>query len=811
MIKNYFKTAFRQLWRNKFFSLLTMLGLSIGISAALVISLIVYYEFSFDMFLPDKERIYRVVIDANFNGVEGHSVGVPAPLGSAISTELTGVEQTVPVFQFQGDATAYVRVDEDITDKPGEFKKQQQIVFTNNDYFRLLDYNWIAGEHSAAIGQPYTVVLTESRARLYFPTLPPAEAIGRQLTYNDLAVTVSGIVRDLDQPTDFTGKEFIAVATIEASPLKDNFMMAVWDDWMAYSQLYIKLEEGHTAIAIQKQLNTLYRSHNTVSGRDITLTLQPLHDVHFNPRYPNIGGRIAEKSTLYGLMTAAAFLLLLGSINFINLTTAQASQRAKEIGIRKTLGSSKTQLIYQFLGETVLVTVISTLFSILLVPLILRLFAAFVPPGLNAGFMMQPGYLALLALLVLVVGVLSGCYPALILSRYRPTAILRNPVSSRTGQSRQATIRQTLTVSQFTVAQFFILATVIVTKQIDYSLQADMGFDKEAVIKFDTPREQEQKRTALLHAIQSIPSIEQVSTGFLAPADQGMSFTNVSYHNGKEELKPTTQIRWGDENYLDVYRIELVAGRNVLPGDSTRELLVNEQFVKAIGFQHPEAALGVSLNWNGQPVPIVGVMKDFHHQSTRSMIGPLLFEKNSGPTFHVRLKPNGDGQFWRDALAQIHKAYGQAYPGEDFNYQFVDEMVAQFYEREQATAGLLGWAMSLSILISCLGLLGLATYTVNVRTKEIGIRKVLGATVTGIVRLLSGDVVKLVLIAIVIASPIAWWAMNKWLEDFAYRIEIQWWMFAGAGLAAVLIALATVSWQAIRAALANPVDSLRDE
>ncbi|SEL53850.1 ABC transporter permease [Parapedobacter koreensis] len=811
MIKNYFKTAFRQLWRNKFRSLLTMLGLAIGISAALVISLIVYYEFSFDTFLPDKERIYRVVIDANFNGVEGHSVGVPAPLGNAIPTELTGVERTVPVFQFQGDATAQVRVEGDQSSEPRTFKKQRQVVFTNNDYFQLLAYDWIGGEPSATVGQPYTVVLTESRAGLYFPTLSPIEVIGKQLTYNDLTVTVSGIVRDLDKPTDFSGKEFISLATIDASPLKDNFMMDVWNDWMAYSQLYIKLEADHTAAAIQTQLNTLYRSHNTASGKDITLTLQPLWDIHFNPHYPSVGGRIAEKSTLYGLLTAAAFLLLLGCINFINLTTAQASQRAKEIGIRKTLGSSKTQLIQQFLGETVLITSIATVFSILLVPLILHLFATHIPPGLGADFMGQPGYLVLLSLLVLTVGFLSGCYPALVLSRYRPTETLKNQVSSRTGQSRQATIRQTLTVSQFTVAQFFILATFIVTQQINYSLDADMGFDKEAVIKFDTPRDQEQKRTALLHTIQSLSGVELASSGFLAPADQGMSFTNVSYHNGKEELKPTTQIRWGDENYLNVYRIELLAGRNVLPGDSTKELLVNEQFTKAIGFQRPEEALGVSLNWNGRTVPIVGVMKDFHHQSTRALISPLLFERNSGSTFHVRLKPNRDGQSWSDALTQIQKAYGQAFPGEEFNYQFVDEMVAQFYEREQATAGLLAWAMSLSILISCLGLLGLAMYTVNARTKEIGIRKVLGATVTSIVRLLSKDVVKLVLIAIVIASPIAWWAMNQWLEDFAYRIEIQWWMFVGAGLAAVVIALLTVGGQAIRAAMANPVDSLRDE
>lgn len=812
MIRNFFLTTYRHLWRNKLFTILNMLGLCIGISSAVVISLIVYYEFSFDTFQPDHDQIYRIVIDANFNGVEGHSVGVPAPLGNAIPNALTGVEQTVPVFQYQGDATIYVRIDGDNASKPLLFKKQKNVVFTNNDYFRLLGYEWISGQRSRALAQPFTVVLTQSRAQLYFPDLSPVEVIGKQLTYNDMALTVSGIVADLDKPTDFTGKEFISLATIEASSLKDNFMMGVWDDWMTYSQLFVKLSTNQSAAAFQTQLNALYRQHNTESGKDITLTLQPLHDIHFNRLYPSIGGRIAQKTTLYGLIAVAAFLLLLGCINFINLTTAQASQRAKEIGIRKTMGSSKMQLIQQFMGETLLMTGAATFLSVLSIPLILRLFAEFIPDGLTADFIFQPGYLLVLLLLVAVVSFLSGCYPALILSGFTPTSVLRNQVSGLTGQTRHAGVRKILTISQFAIAQFFILATLIVSQQISYSIDSDMGFDTGAVFKFDTPRDTvETKSTQLLHTVQSLPGVELASTGFYAPADLGMSFTTVSFHNGIEELKPTTQIRWGDEHYLDVYGIKLVAGRNILPGEATNELLVNEQFVKEIGFQRPEEALGKFLNWNGNAVPIVGIMKDFHHQSTRSSIMPLLFQKNNGSTFHVRLKPNREGQSWSHAIAQIQKAYHSLYPDEDFNYQFVDEMISQFYEHEQATASLLTWAMSLSILISCLGLLGLATYTINTRGKEIGIRKVLGATVGSIVQLLSKDFVKLVVIALVIASPIAWWAMNKWLADFAYRIDIQWWMFAGAGLAAIVIAALTVSAQAIRAAMANPVDSLRDE
>lgn len=811
MFKHFITTTLRHLWRNKFFTALNMLGLSIGISAALVIGLIVHYEYSFDTFQPDRDRIYRIVIDANLNGISGHSVGVPAPLGNAISNGLTGIEQTVPVFQFPGDATANVKIHTDNSSKPKVFKKQRDIVFTNGEYFRLMGYRWVGPEPAEVLKEPFTVVLTESRSRLYFPGITAAEAVGRQLSYNDMTFTVCGIVRDLDQPTDFRGREFASLATIEGTPLNDQFMMDVWNDWMAYSQLFVKLLDGTAAATIQSRLNALYRGHNTDNGRDITLKLQPLHDIHFNPHYPSIGGRIAQRSTLYGLIAVATFLLLLGCINFINLTTARAALRAKEIGVRKTVGSTKAQLVRQFLGETLLVTVATTLLSLLLVPIVLQLFSPYVPEGLTADFLFRPRYLVLLPLFVLAVAFLSGCYPALILSRYVPTAVLKNQLSRSSGQTRHAGIRKALTISQFAIAQFFIMATLIVSKQIDYSVHSDLGFDKTAVFKFDMPTGAETRRAQLLRAVQAIPEVELASTGFLAPADRGMSFTNVSYHNGTTELKPTVQIRWGDENYLGVYGIELIAGRNILPGDSTKELLINAQFAREIGFEHPEQALGQVLDWNGSAVPVVGIMADFHHQSTRSPVMPVLFGKGPGSTLHVRLKPNLDGRSWSRAIAATQKAYHEAYPAEDFNYQFVDEMIAQFYEREQATANLLAWAMGLSIVISCLGLLGLATFSIQTRTKEIGIRKVLGATLSGITVLLSKEFVKLVLIAVLVASPIAWWAMNTWLDDFAYRVEIQWWMFALAGLAAVAIALLTVSWQAIRAAVANPVDSLRDE
>lgn len=818
MLKNYLKTAFRNFWRNKTFSAINILGLSIGVSAALVIFLIVHYEFSYDHFEKDGDRIYRVVLDAKFNGTEGHSAAVPAPLGGLLANKATGIEETVPVMQFQGDATAKVTVIRD-GDKPVVLKKQPAIVFTNTQYFRLLHYEWVAGSQQIALKEPFAVVLTESRAQQYFPNMPAAAIMGRQISYNDMiTATVSGIVKDLNRQTAFNCSEFISFPTIAETRLQHDFMMNVWDDWMAYSQLYIKLSKGNTAERTEAQLKRLLINNKDINKdtyKTIAFHLQPLHDIHFNNNYQGVGQRIAHLPTLYGLLAVAAFLLLLGCINFINLTTAYASHRAKEIGIRKIIGSSKKQLIVQFLSETLFITIIATLLSVALTPLLLKMFENFIPPGLRFNLIQQPAMILFLFLLTIVVSFLSGLYPALVLSGYKPVLVLKNQAFTSSAQTRSAWIRKTLTVSQFVIAQFFVIVTIMVSKQINYSLHADMGFNSEAVLTFDQPRDTVPTHTSqLLSEIKAIPGIAVSSTGFFAPADKGVAFTNIALNNGKEEVKPqqNVQIRWGDADYIKVYSIKLLAGRNVQQSDTIKEFLVNESYAHALGFQHPEDILNKYLQWNGKSVPIVGVMQDFHDQSMRSFISPVVFGGGKGSTFHIKLAPNNeDGSLWRNTIAAMQKAYKQMYPEEDFNYTFLDDKIAAFYEREKNTASLLQWAMGLSVFISCLGLLGLAMYTTSTRTKEIGIRKILGASVTGIVSILSKEFVWLVLIAFLLAAPLSWWATYNWLKDFAYRTDMSWWIFVVCGLAMIIVAFVTLSVQIIKAAIANPVKSLRTE
>ncbi len=602
MLYNYLKIALRNLLRHKVFSFINVLGLSIGISTSLIIFLMARYEFSYDTF-ENADRIYRVVMDLKFNGEEGHSAGVPAPLSQAIQEEVSGVESTVPIMQFQGDATAKITILRKGTIPPIILKKQTGIVFTNPQYFSLLPYQWLAGSSATALQNPFQVVLTQSRAKQYFPALTSNDIIGKQIRYNDdFTATVSGIVQDLKQTTSLDAVEFISFATIAETHLQDNFMMTVWNDWMAYSQVYVKLAKNSNAAHTENQLSALLNKYNKDAnknaGNSMRFHLQPLPDVHFNSLYGGFNQRLANKPILFGLFAVAAFLLLLACINFINLTTANSAQRAKEIGIRKTMGSSRKQLIIQFLGETFVLTVIACLVSFVIAPVLLKLFSDFIPPGLPFSSLWQSSIILFLGLLALGVSLLAGFYPAFILSGYQPVKVLKAQSARNGNETRQVWIRKSLTVSQFVIAQVFVIATLIVSKQINYAVHTELGFNKDGVITFSLPRDTVTiHRQQLLNEINAIAAVEIASSGFLAPIEEGAAFTSLFYAP-KPEIKEPVQIRWGDPNYIQVYKIKLVAGRNIRASDSITEFLINATYAKLLGFQNPAEAIGQQLTFN---------------------------------------------------------------------------------------------------------------------------------------------------------------------------------------------------------------------
>lgn len=817
MFKNYFKTATRTLLKNKVFTLINIIGLAIGISAAIVIYLVVMYDFGFDKAHPNGDRIYRVVSNFDFKGQLGYSSGAPAPLGKSIRRELPGITQTVPFSIYGSDVNVNIPKTGSVSTS---FTKQNQLIVTDGSYFKLFKYQWLAGTAQLAFKNPNQVVLTASRAKLYFPGVSYADVLGRQVIYNDtVKMAVSGVVQDLEQNTDFTFHDFISVPN---GDYHNNLGVDDWNNTSGSDQLFIQLSNNASKETLLKQISNVYYRHTADKkySRSQSFYLQPLTDIHFNSLYGAFNQRLANKNVLYGLLGVATFLLLLGCINFINLNTAQSTQRAKEIGIRKTIGGTRKQLIGQFLTETFMLTLAATLLSAVLVYFLIKLFAGFIPEGVTYQTMFTPAVGIFIVVLMVSITLLSGLYPAMIMSGYQPVQIIKNQRGAINGKGNNHYLRKGLTVAQFVIAQVFVMGTLLVSSQLHYILNKDLGFKKDAVLYINTPYSQmnTDSRQVFANKLAAIPQIAQISMGSSPPASEGAMSTHMSYKEGKKNFDGVVFLKYGDENFFNVYGLKMLAGRSPLLRDSTSGIVINETYAKELGFTNPADAVGKTIanNGNNEAVQIIGVVHDFNQNSLHMPIVPIAITcsglPNYNTTIHIALKPQTEGtRSWATALSQMEKAWKAVYPNQEFKYQFVDDSIAKFYTTEQNTAKLLNWATGLSVLISCLGLLGLAIYTTNQRTKEIGVRKVMGATVSQIVSMLSLDFVKLIIMAFVIAAPIAWYAMNQWLQNFAYHAQISVWLFAGTVASTIMVALLSMSLQTVKAAIANPVNSLRSE
>ncbi len=823
MFKTYLKTALRHFSKHKLFTLINISGLSVGLAAALVIYLIVHFSFTFDKFHTDGNRIYRIVTDFTFSGEVNNNGGVTAPMGEAVKTEVSGLQQSAYFMTWSSDV-----VIENGSKAAATFKQQLDIAFADQRYFNMFNYQWLAGSVKTALSGPNQVVLTQAQAQKYFPRLSLNQIIGQKILYRDdtVSTVVTGVVKDFSQNSDLKFHDFISYSTLNTIPdLKRR--LTNWGGTGSNSQLYIKLMPGALPENVEGQINSVLKLHHPPKpedkGNTQILRLQSLSDIHFNAKYAVYNTPTANITVLYGLMAIAAFLLLLGCINYINLTTAQAAQRAKEIGIRKTMGGTRRQLIGQYLSETLLLTLIAVLIAMGIVPLILKLFADFVPEGIDANIFHQPHLVIFIVLLAVAVSLLSGFYPAIILSGYKPVSVLKNQAYNSTHKTRNSFLRKSLTVTQFVIAQFFIMATLLVSKQISFALHKNMGFKKEAILTISLPWKEHNvgHKKLLVNQAKAMPQAALVSLGGEVPSSNNWNSTDATYRDGKKEIKLTLEYKNGDENYIKLYHIPLLAGRNIAMSDSSSGMLVNETYTRVLGFTKPQQALGKAIDYGfdekGKKVykQIVGVTADFYEHSLHTAIKPLAIfpdEKYGATMLHLALKPQTTGgNEWKQAISQMEQNWKSLYPDEDFKYSFFDEQIALYYQNEQHTSQLLEWATGLSVFISCLGLLGLAVYTANQRTKEIGVRKVLGATVTQIVTMLSAELISLVVLAFVLISPVAWWAMHRWMQDFAVRTPISWWIFALSGGGMLLVSLLTVSLNSIKAAVTNPVKSLRSE
>ncbi len=800
--------------KNKVFSFINVIGLTIGLSASFVIGLMVYYDYTFDNFHKDGDRIYRIVTD--FESPEGtfYNSGVTLALKGAI--EENSNFEAISEFYRERPMTVENRVSD------LKFKLPQFVIFADQDYFNVFDYTFIAGNAANALKNPNEVILTKERAEKYFPNQEFSSILGKTIVYNDSINTkVTGIVENFEGRTDIVFQEFISHPTILQTRLRRDILGKNWNNTNSSSQLYVKLNANADKVSIEKRFKEIAAEQATEEdikyGEERAFKLQALSDIHFNENYGIYdwaGGR-ASKSLLKNLILIAIFLLLLGCINFINLNTAQATQRAKEIGIRKTLGSSRNQLIGQFMGETFILVIVSTLLSLALSSWLITVFSDFVPAGLSFELFKAPIMVIGGIILLVLITFLSGFYPAMVLSKFNTVAVLKNKLS--VGENK-VKLRKVLTIFQFTIAQIFIIATLLVGKQINFLLSKDMGFKSDAVVTTFRPIGEEgfMKMELLAQKLTSIPEVSKVSLGNYTPASQSTNTTTMKRMVNEKEIYGDMQLLHGDTNYLDLFEIELLAGRDRL-NDTIYELVINEAARKFYGFTSPQDAVGKTLKYEDRDVPIVGVMEDFHQRSLKSEIKPMsllgdIFRENwtyFGQA-HISLQ-NNSPESLKKAINQVEDMFATVFPGENARLSFLDEAIEKFYIREQKVSKLLNWATGLSILISCLGLLGLVIYTTNRRVKEIGVRKVLGASLLQINNLLCKEFLILVALAFIIAAPIAWYGVYNWLQDFAYQTAISFWVFIVSGIAMIAFSLIVISFKTLRAASVNPVNSLRSE
>ncbi|MDP4253488.1 MAG: ABC transporter permease, partial [Bacteroidota bacterium] len=543
----------------------------------------------------------------------------------------------------------------------------------------------------------------------------------------------------------------------------------------------------------------------------LALSLEPLSDIHFNAHIVESSIRTAHMPTLYSLMGIAIFILLIAAINFINLSTAQSMRRAKEVGVRKVLGGSRIGLMGQFLTETVLLTFLAVLLAVLLVNPSLALFHSFLPAGLSFH-LFDPANLGWLLLLIVVTSLLAGLYPASVLSAYLPAASLKGGGVQKGGE--KWVFRKGLIVFQFTVSLLFITGSIVVGDQLSYVRHKDLGFKTDAIITVATPGgDSLSKVKVAAEKIRHLSGVSQVALEWMAPVDRAPRSMSIKFNSTDTKLVSVGQIA-GNEGFIPLFHIKVLAGRNLESSDSVREFVINEACTRIMGCTRPEQAIGRTIYWNNRPYPVVAVVADFHGSSLHDAIRPLCIinRVDRESNLAIQLASNGqEAHAVQPILNQIEEVWKSVYPGASFHFSWFDESIGSLYEKDRQAARLMNTAMFVTIFVSCIGLFGLAMFSAETRTREIGIRKVLGASAANIALMLSKDFALLVMLAAAIASPVAWFFMNRWLAEFAYRIDIHWWTFLLSGLSALLIAMITISYHALQAAIGNPVKSLRTE
>jgi putative ABC transport system permease protein len=810
MLRNYLKIAIRSLWRHKAFTAINIFGLALGLACCLLILLFVRHELSYDRFHEKADRMVRVEFRGSVQGQKMNEAHVMPPVAQTLLAEYPEVEEATRLRPY---GTPKIRKDEALF-------RNLSFAFADSNFFQVFSLPLLQGDPLSALSQPHTLVISQAAARSLFGEQNP---LGRQLQFPDWqqAFTVTGIMADMPENSHFQFELLGSMA---------SFPEARSTSWMVSEfYTYLVLAPGYDHKQLEDKLPQLAEKYMSPqlqqamgislaqfkeAGNSIGLYLQPLTDIYLHSEASGALKAGGNVQYVYIFSAIALFMLLIACINFMNLSTAGASKRAREVGVRKVLGSGQRQLVVQFLLESMLLSLLALLLALVLVHLAQPLFTQLSGKGLDLSLTAQPWLLPALLLLTVVVGVLAGSYPAFFLSSFKPVAVLKGGKFSGAAGDRSGGIRSGLVVVQFMISIGLIIGTLVVYQQLQYIQNKEVGYTRDQVLVLHESQALGGKLQAFQQQLLQDPRVLSVSTSGYLPA--GPSFNNNFFLYPQEDVSQQVKtLRYDvDEQYIPTLGMQLLAGRNFSAqrgGDATA-MVLNETAARALGLG--EEALGVTLTTaNNEGVrtsyQVIGIVADFHFRSLHERISPLVMVQGESPSGSVIVKAQTDDM--PGLLASLAAQWTSFAPEEPFSYSFLDERYAQAYQAEQKLGLMLGLFAGLTIFVACLGLFGLALFTAERRTKEIGIRKVLGASEGSLVLLLSRDFIKLLLIAFLIASPIAGYFMHHWLQDFAYRIELSGWVFAGAGLLALFIALATVSVQALKAALANPVKNLRTE
>ncbi len=802
MIKNYFKIAWRNLSRNKGFSIVNITGLAAGIAVCLVIFIIIQFQSGFDGFHSKKERIFRVLTEYHHADSKEifYGQGVPKPLPVGLKANFPQVEKAVTIYADHNDQLLIPNDNGQTTKK---FKEEDGVFFTQPDFFSVFDFPLLEGSYTS-LSDPGNVLLAKETAEKYFGEWKTA--IGKTIKLNNSDILkVSGILASIPANTDFQLKVVVSYGTGFTKQFAENIN---WDGTSSAFGCYVLLPKDLTATSFNTQLRAYSKKMKSPDNKDSHI-LQPLSDVHFDTKTGNYSGKTISHELVNAMWMIAAFILLIACVNFINLSTAHAVNRAKEVGVRKVMGSNRSQLKIQFITETFLIVLSSVVLAIIIGWIALPSVNKILELSLSVSILNGVTLVSFILTVVIVITALAGFYPSMVLSGFNPINALKSKLAAKSAKG--ISLRRGLVVFQFIIAQALIIGTFIIVKQTNYFTNQSVGFEKSNIVGIPFPTDSTgiSKLDLLRQQLTGVSGVKSISFSSNTPIeDNNDNWTLFNFDHAIKQTDFYSIVKMADDEFVPTYKLPLIAGRNIATSDTIREFLVNESVLKNLGITDPQHALNKDISFSEQlHGPIVGVLKDFNTRSFRTGLAPLIIasRKKDYSEAGIKLAITNTAA----TMQAIEKIWNRSFPDYVFEYKFLDEKVEQFYKQENQLAYLYKIFAAIAIFLSCLGLYGLASFMAVQRIKEVGIRKVLGASEGSIVYLFSKEFIILITIAFVVASPVAWYFMHNWLQDYPYRISISWWMFALAGAGTILITLMTVSFQPIKAAVVNPVKSLK--